>query len=252
LRCGTVAVLNIFEFLWRWWRRSLAILSWWVDATKSSFIEDQSGRASLKTWVTTLAGPVTVARLAKRNIAVRILLAQRMFLASFDGFGPIASVFLFIVEQTTNTKLFNGRAVPASPITDTAGFVSENTVLPVTRSVADRRIGKLFVIARFADSPRVIAVLKESTTASSKNKTIGAIELLCTAIHALPVAIAVGHIGHDFTLGLASVRLLLLLSHPRRDGHGKDGTNDESLHGCSTIPIKFFCMRFNFSFQRDR
>lgn len=63
-----------------------------------------------------------------------------MFLASFNGFGPIASVFLFVVEKTTNTELFNGCAVPASPIADAARFVAENAVFPVTRSGANRRI----------------------------------------------------------------------------------------------------------------
>ena len=61
-----------------------------------------------------------------------------MFLASFDGLGPIASVLLFVVEETTDTELFDGCAVPAGPVTDAARFVSENTVLPVTRSVANR------------------------------------------------------------------------------------------------------------------
>ena len=65
---------------------------------------------------------------------------RTMFLASFNGFGPIASVFLFVVEKTTNTELFNGCAVPASPIADAARFVAENAVFPVTRSGANRRI----------------------------------------------------------------------------------------------------------------
>jgi len=143
-----------------------------------------------------------------------------MFLASFDGLGPIASVLLFVVEETTDTELFDGCAVPAGPVTDAARFVSENTVLPVTRSVANRWVGELFVVTRFADGPWVVAVLEESATTSSKDETVGAVELLGTAIYALPVTVAVGHISHDFTLGLTSVWLRLLLRHPRGDSHG--------------------------------
>lgn len=64
LRCGTVAVLNILNLLGRWWRGSLTVLSGWRNATQRSLVEDQSSRASLETRVATLAGPVTVARLA--------------------------------------------------------------------------------------------------------------------------------------------------------------------------------------------
>jgi len=143
-----------------------------------------------------------------------------MFLASFDGLGPIASVFLFVVEQTTDTELFDGRTVPAGPITNAARFVSENTVFPVTRSGANRWVGELFVVTRFADGPWIVAVLEESATTSSKDETVRAVKLLSTAIHTLPITIAVGHVGYDFTLGLTSVRLRLLLSHPRGDSHG--------------------------------
>jgi len=64
LRCGTIAVLNIFNFLGRWWRGCLTVLSGWRDATQRSLVKDQSSRASLETRVATLAGPVAVARLA--------------------------------------------------------------------------------------------------------------------------------------------------------------------------------------------
>ena len=60
-----------------------------------------------------------------------------MFLASLDGLGPIASVFLFVVEQTTDTELFSGSRVPAGPVTDARRLVSEDTVLPVARSNTD-------------------------------------------------------------------------------------------------------------------
>lgn len=63
-----------------------------------------------------------------------------MLLASFDGLGPVASVFLFVVEQTTDTELLSGGGVPAGPVADARRFVSEDTVLPVARSYADGRV----------------------------------------------------------------------------------------------------------------
>ena len=50
----------LFILGWWWWW-SLAIFSWWVDATQGTPVEHQSGRAALQTGVTTLASPVTVA-----------------------------------------------------------------------------------------------------------------------------------------------------------------------------------------------
>jgi hypothetical protein len=63
-----------------------------------------------------------------------------MFLASLDGLGPIASVLLFVVEQAADTELLSGRRVPAGPVADAGGFVSEDAVLPVARSHTDGRV----------------------------------------------------------------------------------------------------------------
>lgn len=63
-----------------------------------------------------------------------------MFLASLDGFGPVTGVLVFVVEETTNTELFDGGSIPASPVADARGLVAEDTVLPVTDSGALRRI----------------------------------------------------------------------------------------------------------------
>jgi len=56
-----------FLFLF-WWRRSrrrnVAILGGWDDAAERLFVEHKHGGASLETWVSTLAVPVAVARLA--------------------------------------------------------------------------------------------------------------------------------------------------------------------------------------------
>ena len=63
-----------------------------------------------------------------------------MFLASLDGFGPVAGVLLLVVEQTADAELFDGRAVPAGPVADARRFVTEDAVLPVARADADGRI----------------------------------------------------------------------------------------------------------------
>ena len=63
-----------------------------------------------------------------------------MFLASLDGLGPIASVFLFVVEQTADAELFDGGSVPAGPVADAGRFVAEDAVLPVARAAADGRV----------------------------------------------------------------------------------------------------------------
>jgi len=65
-----------------------------------------------------------------------------MLLASFNSLWPVTSVLLFVVEESTNTELFNGCSVPASPVTDARRFVTENAVLPVTNSSSLRRICK--------------------------------------------------------------------------------------------------------------
>ena len=153
-----------------------------------------------------------------------------MFLASLDGLGPIASVFLFVVEEAADTELFSGGRVPAGPVTDAGGLVSEDAVLPVARPDTDGCVcwkkiddeisfldfeingnvttltGKLFALAGIAP-PRVVAVLEKAARTSSENQAIGAVELFGSSINALPVAIAVGDIGHHLALGLARIGL---------------------------------------------
>lgn len=65
-----------------------------------------------------------------------------MLLASFNSLWPVTGVFLFVVEESTDTELFNGRSVPASPVADARRLMTEDTVLPVTNSSSLRRICK--------------------------------------------------------------------------------------------------------------
>ena len=63
-----------------------------------------------------------------------------MFLASLDGLGPVASVFVLVVEQTSDTELFDGRVVPAGPVADAGGFMAKDAVVPVANSATSWRI----------------------------------------------------------------------------------------------------------------
>lgn len=81
--------------------------------------------------ISSLARPVTVARLAERDVAVCVVLAQRMFLTSCYVLRPVTSVRFLVVEKAADTELFRGRSVPAGPVTGAGCLVSENAVQPV-------------------------------------------------------------------------------------------------------------------------
>ena len=73
---GSWTIGRFLVILGRRWGRGLAVLSGRCHAAQSAFVEDQGGRATLQTRVTSLAGPVAVARLAQRNVPVRVVLTQ--------------------------------------------------------------------------------------------------------------------------------------------------------------------------------
>lgn len=210
----------------RWWR-GLAVLGRWDDATEHPPVEDQRGRASLEAGVTSLTGPVAVARFTQRDVAVGVVLAERMFLAAADVFGPIAGVLLFAVQESSGTELLGGGAVPARPVADARLFVTEDSVLVVAWAHRDRRIGKCFVFAGTA-SPGIVAVLRQSESFAGEGQTVGAIDLLGLVIDTDPVTIAVSHIANHFRLDTARIRLGGLC-HSRGDGYSQQGT-DEELH----------------------
>jgi hypothetical protein len=66
--------------------------------------------------------------------------------------------------------------------------------------------GQLFAFAGIAP-PRVVAVLEKAASPSGENQAIGAVELFGGSIDALPVAIAIGDVGHHLALGLARIGL---------------------------------------------
>jgi len=89
-----------FAFSFRRWGggRYIAVYSGWVHAATRLLVEHQGSGASLKTWVSSLAGPVSLARLAQGHVGVRVVLAERMFLAASNVLGPITSVSFFVVK----------------------------------------------------------------------------------------------------------------------------------------------------------
>ena len=54
-----------------------------------------------------------------------------MFLATSYVLGPVASVSLLVVKQSSDAELFRGGSVPAGPVAGARGFVPENPIQPV-------------------------------------------------------------------------------------------------------------------------
>lgn len=64
----------------------------------------------------------------------RLRKASRLtvLLAALHVLGPVTGVGLFVVEQTADTELLGGRAVPAGPVAGAGRLVAEDAVEPVT------------------------------------------------------------------------------------------------------------------------
>lgn len=96
---------------------NIAIFSWWDDASKGIPVKDQHGRAALKTWITSLALPISVARFSQRHVAIGVLITKRwnklvwakysrfsysfikltMLLAAFHVLGPVTTMSILVV-----------------------------------------------------------------------------------------------------------------------------------------------------------
>ena len=63
-----------------------------------------------------------------------------MFLTSLDILRPVAGVSIFVVEKSTDTKLFSGSSVPTGPVASAGGLVTKDAIKPITVFSADRRI----------------------------------------------------------------------------------------------------------------
>jgi len=139
---GVVGRRLLFDGLFgRRRRRSLAVFGGRNDAAARLAVEHQRCRTALQTRVSALARKVAVARLAQRDVTVRIVHAQTMFLAAFDVFWVIAGVELFVVEESAGAELLDGGAVPARPEADARIDVTEDAVLVVASTFRNRWIG---------------------------------------------------------------------------------------------------------------
>lgn len=85
----------------------------------------------METRISSLARPVTVARLAQWDIAISIVLAKRMFLTPCYILRPVTSVRFLVVEKAADTELFRGCSVPTGPVTGARRLMSENAIQPV-------------------------------------------------------------------------------------------------------------------------
>lgn len=63
-----------------------------------------------------------------------------MLLAAAHVLRPVTGVALLVVEQTADTELLGGRAVPAGPVAGAGRFVAVDSVQPVTVLRGDGRV----------------------------------------------------------------------------------------------------------------
>lgn len=118
-----------------------------------------------------------------------------MLLASLDVFRPIAGPGSLVVEQTAYAELFSGSAVPAGPVPGARGLVSEDAVQPVAVLGRDRRVCLAFAVAVIRP-PRVIAALGDAAMFAGEHEAIRTIEQLWSAVHALPITVAILDVAH--------------------------------------------------------
>lgn len=55
-----------------------------------------------------------------------------MLLTTAHVLRPVTSMGVLVVEETTDTELFGGSAVPAGPVPGAGGFVAKDAIEPIT------------------------------------------------------------------------------------------------------------------------
>ncbi|KZC09153.1 hypothetical protein WN55_00753, partial [Dufourea novaeangliae] len=199
-------------------RGHVAVLRGRDHAPERPSIEHQHRWTPLEPWIAALTLPVTVAGLAQRDVAVRVVVAESyhssilltMLLASFDVLRPVAGPGSLVVQKSTYAKLLGRSSVPAGPVPGAGRFVAEYTIKPVAMVRGNWRICLTFRVA-IVRPPRIIATLRHAAMFSSEDQTIWTVKQLRAAIHAFPVTIAVFYVAHHSGLCLAGIFLLLLL-----------------------------------------
>lgn len=129
-----------------------------------------------------------------------------MFLATLDIFWPITGPRALIVQQSTNAKLLGSGSVPTGPVPRAGCLMPENAVEPVAVLCRDWWIG-LSLAVTIVCSPWVVAALGDTTVLARKYQTVRAVKEFGTAVHALPVTIAVLGITDNTCLCLTRVLL---------------------------------------------
>jgi hypothetical protein len=168
-------------------------------------VEDQHGWAPLEARISPLARPIPVARFAERNVAIRVVFAQRMFLTSGYVLRPVASVCFLVVKKAADTELFRCRSVPAGPVARTRRLVPEDAVQPVAVLRALRRI--FFFPASAVGDMRVVTYADETVSPGHLIiQPIGAALKESLAFVTLVVKITVGFVGYSPCSRLASLR----------------------------------------------
>jgi len=212
---ATSNLLISTEFTFGVYRRfcgcwDFTILGRWGNTSARLFVENKSGWATLETWVSSLAGPVSFTRGTKWYIGIRVFSTERVLLAACNIGWPITSMSFFVVEKSTNTELFSCGSVPASPVASAGSFMAKDTIQPVAVFSGDGGVCKLLIVT-IPPTPWVVASFSNTTVTAYKDQTVGAIIVLWNSSDTFPVSVAVCDISNHSVFMVTRIRLLELL-----------------------------------------
>jgi len=131
----------------------------------------------LKTRIATLACPIPVAGFAKGHIAIGIILAERVFLATSYILRPVTCMCFLIVQKASNAELLSGSAIPAGPVPGARCLMTKDTIEPVAVISADRwimafsvdAVDAVWVVTNIDEARTAIACVDEAIGAGSQN-----------------------------------------------------------------------------------
>lgn len=130
-----------------------------------------------------------------------------MFLAASDVLWPVTSMGILAVEQTADTELLGGCAVPAGPVAGAGRLVAENTVEPFTVIRGEGWVGQ-FLIYTVRSSPGVITPVGDASVPAHEDEAVGAVEEMWFIADTFPVTVAVGDVPNHSELRVTRVWLL--------------------------------------------
>jgi len=118
-----------------------------------------------------------------------------MLLTASNILRPVTSVSFFVVKKTSDTKLFCGCAVAASPIPWAGCLVTEDAIQPVAVFGTDGGICQIFPPTNGRIPPRIVTSVGDPSVFSHPDKSVGTIVELSLSRQTLPIPVAVGDIG---------------------------------------------------------